>query len=77
MHSKAAITSLLLLTSPATALDVPANVRTFYNNLKAKGECTNKLASGFYDSKFDDGSMFCSRVSNTKLFRRLAHRAFL
>jgi hypothetical protein len=46
----------LLLASSASALQVPSNVRTFYNQLKAKGTCTNKLATGFFDSKFDDGS---------------------
>lgn len=55
MLSKATLISLLLASS-VTALDVPANVRKFYNDLKAKGTCTNKLATGFYDSKFDDGS---------------------
>ncbi|KAJ3463345.1 hypothetical protein MRS44_008131 [Fusarium solani] len=46
----------LLLASSASALQVPSNVRTFYNQLKAKGTCTNKLATGFFDSKFDDGN---------------------
>ncbi|KAJ4157607.1 hypothetical protein NW754_009251 [Fusarium falciforme] len=45
----------LLLASSVSALQVPSNVRTFYNQLKAKGTCTNKLATGFFDSKFDDG----------------------
>ncbi|KAF4982334.1 hypothetical protein FZEAL_2033 [Fusarium zealandicum] len=50
----------LLLASSASALDVPSNVRNFYNQLKAKGSCTNKLATGFLGSKFDDGkSSYC------------------
>lgn len=55
MLSKVTLVSLLLASS-ATALDVPSNVRKFYNDLRAKGTCTNKLATGFFDSKFDDGS---------------------
>lgn len=46
----------LLLASSISALQVPSNVREFYNQLKAKGTCSNKLATGFFDSKFDDGS---------------------
>ncbi|KAI8725485.1 Endo-chitosanase [Fusarium sp. LHS14.1] len=45
----------LLLASSASALQVPSNVRAFYNQLKSKGTCTNRLATGFFDSKFDDG----------------------
>ncbi|KAK3368382.1 glycoside hydrolase family 75 protein [Podospora didyma] len=37
----------------ASARDVPANVRAFYDSVKAKGTCTNKLATGFYAK--DDG----------------------
>lgn len=57
MLSKFTLVSLLLASS-ASALDVPSNVRKFYDDLKAKGTCTNKLATGFFDSKFDDGSEF-------------------
>ena len=34
------------------ALQVPANIRKLYNDIRAQGECTNKLASGFYSSEF-------------------------
>lgn len=53
MLSKTA--SLALLTSGALALEIPSNVQEFYNSLKSKGECSNKLATGFYNSKFEDG----------------------
>ena len=54
MMSKFALIQLLL--AFATALEVPSNVRNFYNQLKTKGQCTNKIASGFFDSKTDNGS---------------------
>lgn len=41
----------LALLSTASALDVPDNVRAFYNKLKAQGDCRNKLATGFYNNE--------------------------
>ncbi|KAF7561374.1 hypothetical protein G7046_g2758 [Stylonectria norvegica] len=54
MLLRIALVSLLLVYS-TSALKVPGNVRTFYNQLKSKGQCANKLASGFWDSSQDDG----------------------
>jgi hypothetical protein len=36
-----------LLVGSSYAASVPANVKTFYDNLKAKGSCTHALKSGF------------------------------
>lgn len=46
---------LMSLAALATARDIPANVQDFYNNVKAKGECSNKLASNFHSMDRDDG----------------------
>jgi hypothetical protein len=47
------IPALLFTALPgALGLDVPANVRQFYNDVKAKGKCDNKLSSGFYNDEF-------------------------
>lgn len=47
-----------LLASTSSALDVPQNVRDFYNQLKGKGQCDNKLATGFFNSEFENGGTF-------------------
>ncbi|KAI5467898.1 fungal chitosanase of glycosyl hydrolase group 75-domain-containing protein [Mariannaea sp. PMI_226] len=45
----------LLLASPAAnALEIPDNLKSFYKKLKSKGQCDDKLASGFYNSEFND-----------------------
>ncbi|KAM3520156.1 hypothetical protein NHJ13051_007030 [Beauveria bassiana] len=49
-------TLLLSLAALATARDVPSNVRDFYNSLKSKGQCSNKLKSGFHSIDGDNGS---------------------
>jgi hypothetical protein len=36
-----------LLVGSSYAASVPANVKTFYNNIKAKGSCSHVLKSGF------------------------------
>ncbi|CAG9944414.1 unnamed protein product [Clonostachys rosea f. rosea IK726] len=51
-------TSLLFAAVPgALALDIPSNVKTFYDGLKAKGKCDKALATGFYNSQFEQGDM--------------------
>ncbi|KAL2164898.1 hypothetical protein VTH06DRAFT_194 [Thermothelomyces fergusii] len=40
--------SALVGAAGVTARDVPSNIRNFYNSLKAKGDCSHKLATGFY-----------------------------
>ncbi|CAG9947203.1 unnamed protein product [Clonostachys rosea f. rosea IK726] len=52
------IPALLFTALPgALGLDVPANVRQFYNDVKAKGKCDNKLSSGFYNDEFGGPDM--------------------
>lgn len=48
-------TLLLSLAALATARDVPSNIRNFYNSVKSKGECSNKLKSGFHSIDGDNG----------------------
>ncbi|KAH6883468.1 fungal chitosanase of glycosyl hydrolase group 75-domain-containing protein [Thelonectria olida] len=55
MHSLLPLASLLLASS-ATALKVPDNLETFFKDLKTKGECSDKLAGGFYNTEFDNGN---------------------
>lgn len=45
--------SALAGAASVTARDIPSNVQNFYNSLKTKGNCSNKLATGFYAR--DDG----------------------
>ncbi|KAK4248459.1 glycoside hydrolase [Corynascus novoguineensis] len=45
--------SALAGAASVTARDIPSNVQSFYNSLKTKGNCSNKLATGFYAN--DDG----------------------
>lgn len=60
---------LAALVAVAGARDVPSNVRNFYNSVRSKGDCTNKLASGFYSKAGDGGREFASicPYSNPKL----------
>jgi hypothetical protein len=58
MHSLLTPTlAALILAFTAQARDVPANVQTFYNSLKTKGSCSDKLATGFY-STYDGSNTF-------------------
>lgn len=41
------LTAALSATSNVFALNVPENVKSFYNSVRAKGSCSNKLGSGF------------------------------
>lgn len=51
-------TLLLSLAALATARDIPSNVRDFYNNVKGRGQCGNKLKTGFHAIGGDDGCRF-------------------
>ena len=54
MHFSTAALSVLFATSATVAArEVPANVRTFYNKVKAQNRCENELQGGFH-SKDDD-----------------------
>jgi hypothetical protein len=46
MFPKSLIISLLA--ANAAAIIIPANIQTFYNNVKAQGDCNNKLADNLY-----------------------------
>ncbi|TVY59621.1 Endo-chitosanase [Lachnellula suecica] len=45
--------AVLLAARHCAAGDIPSNVQSFYDGIKAAGSCSNKLATGFYAS--DDG----------------------
>ncbi|RFU29037.1 hypothetical protein B7463_g7309, partial [Scytalidium lignicola] len=53
MRSSTVQLSTLLFALQATALDIPSNVQTLYNSIKAAGSCSNRLKTGFY--ALDDG----------------------
>ena len=52
MHNRFLLSALVGAAS-VSARDVPSNVQSFYDSLKTKGACSNKLATGFYSK--DDG----------------------
>jgi hypothetical protein len=52
MHNRVLLSALVGAAGVA-ARDIPSNVQTFYNTVKAQGACSNKLATGFYSK--DDG----------------------
>lgn len=48
--------SLLVgLAAVAAARDVPANVKSFYDAVRANGQCSNPLKSGFHSISGDNG----------------------
>jgi hypothetical protein len=47
------VLSALVGAASVAARDIPSNVQSFYDSVKAKGACSNKLATGFYSK--DDG----------------------
>lgn len=42
-----------LLAAPVLARDVPSNIRSLYNSIRAKGSCSNILKGGFYSQEKD------------------------
>ena len=51
--------SLLVLAtavSSVAARDIPDNIRAMYDNVRARGSCSNKLADGFYATDRGPGS---------------------
>lgn len=48
--------SLLLPALPGLAREVPSNLVSLIQEIKAKGECSNKLATGFYSSDGGENS---------------------
>jgi hypothetical protein len=54
MHfSTAALSVLFAISTTVVAREVPSNVRSFYNKVKAQDRCPNELQGGFH-SKDDD-----------------------
>jgi hypothetical protein len=52
MYSSSTLLASSLVAS-ALAYDVPSNVKNFYNSVKSAGQCSDKLATGFYS--YDGG----------------------
>lgn len=57
MQNRFLLLSALMGAASVTARDVPANIRNFYDSIKAKGTCSNKLATGFYSKDNGPNSM--------------------
>ncbi|KAH8881182.1 fungal chitosanase [Thozetella sp. PMI_491] len=53
MHPESLIPFFLL--SSVSALQIPENVKSFYNNLRTSTQCTSPLATGFYNNRFEAG----------------------
>lgn len=45
-----------LAASPALARQIPANVQSLYNSIRAQGSCKNILKGGFYSQEGDSKS---------------------
>ncbi|KAK4161639.1 glycoside hydrolase family 75 protein [Cladorrhinum sp. PSN259] len=55
------------LASMASARDVPPNLRNFYNAIKARGDCSFKLATGFWSSPSGPNTFsYCGDHANDK-----------
>jgi hypothetical protein len=61
MHS-VLLWGFALLAPASMARDIPGNVNNFYNRLKSNGDCSNKLATGFYGTATRSNSMPTSTV---------------
>lgn len=48
--------ALTLLGAAVSARDVPGNVQSFLDNIRAQRQCRNVLAGGFHSSDDDSGS---------------------
>ena len=58
MHFSTAALSVLFATSSTVgAREVPANVRSFYNKVKAQDRCPNELQGGFHSEENDNKGM--------------------
>ncbi|KAK8082797.1 glycoside hydrolase family 75 [Apiospora saccharicola] len=59
----------LALSPLAAARDVPTNVRNFYNTVKGRGQCPNKLVSGFYAHQDGPGNFaYCQDSASNVLY---------
>jgi hypothetical protein len=45
-----------LVASPVLARQIPANVQSLYNSIRAQGQCKNILKGGFYSQEGDSKS---------------------
>lgn len=48
MYLRTVLPTWTLLVLASSAVNIPANLQTFYNSVVAQGQCNNKLASGLY-----------------------------
>lgn len=53
MKASLSLPILSLLATGVVARDVPANVKSLYNSIRAKGQCSTVLKGGFYSSEGD------------------------
>lgn len=60
----AALLAALLLAAPALAREVPDNLQEFYDDVRDKGVCERKLASGFWSTDENDSEFTLHRPSH-------------
>lgn len=64
MHFSTATLSVLFATSATVAArEVPANVRSFYNKVKAQDRCPNELQGGFHSKDNDNKGIKSTHLS--------------
>ena len=63
------VLGLLVLAVITAARDAPSNLHGFYDAVRAKGRCSNELATGFYSSSGGPNSMSCPNISGCLTYR--------
>ena len=63
------VLGLLFLAVITAARDAPQNLRGFYDAVRAKGRCSNELATGFYSSSGGPNSMSCPNMTGRLKYR--------
>ena len=48
--------------APILARDVPDNLRDFYDDVRKRKQCDNKLATGFWSSDEDNSGFFLTEA---------------
>lgn len=65
--SSALLATLLATAARVAARDVPANVRSFYNKVKAQNVCPNQLQGGFHSVENDNKGIMISNTTTSSL----------
>ncbi|KAF1991215.1 glycoside hydrolase family 75 protein [Aulographum hederae CBS 113979] len=63
------VVAALAAAATTSAIAVPANVQTLYNNIKNGGACSDQLATGFYSSEDGPGTYsYCADTTSNILY---------